>query len=235
MLAAWKESGGFAGTFSPNAAFVETVYPMSAGTTYTVQVVWKTNWAAIGATIAAGAGPIGSDFSPTRLTADVLPSGYQSAVSSAQYTLSSSDGGTWHPIDPTQLVTGTFSPSVNEDVVVSGNADLWTSTAGYNQDLGIEVSVDGAPPVLVAWKEFGRVRGDLLAQRRLRPDGVPAGSKPHLRLLAVVEDQQAGGGGDHLRRGGAAGDRLLADPPHRRPADVRFAAQRPPDSWRRWP
>ena len=159
VLAAWKESGGFAGTFSPNAAFVETVYPMSAGTTYTVQIVWKTNKAAIGATIAAGAGPISSAFSPTRLTADVLPAGYQSVVSTTQYSSINSNGSTWAPIDPTHLVTTAFAPSSAESVVVSGNADLWTANAGYNQDLGIFVSVNGATPVLVAWKESGGFAG----------------------------------------------------------------------------
>ena len=159
VLAAWKESGGFAGTYSPNAAFVETVYPMSAGTTYTVQIVWKTNKAAIGATIAAGAGPISSAFSPTRLTADVLPAGYQSVVSTTQYSSINSNGSTWAPIDPTHLVTTAFAPSSAESVVVSGNADLWTANAGYNQDLGIFVSVNGGTPTLVAWKESGGFAG----------------------------------------------------------------------------
>jgi uncharacterized protein YvpB len=159
VLAAWKESGGFAGTFSPNAAFVETVYPMSAGTTYTVQIVWKTNKAAIGATIAAGAGPISSAFSPTRLTADVLPAGYQSLVSTQQYRSVNSNGSTWAEIDPTHLVTTAFAPSSAVSEVVSGNADLWTANAGYNQDLGIFVSVNGGTPVLVAWKESGGFAG----------------------------------------------------------------------------
>jgi hypothetical protein len=64
----WKESGGFAGTFSPNAAHVETVVPLAAGTAYTVTLVWKTNHSG-SSTIAAGAGPIGGKFSPTRLSA----------------------------------------------------------------------------------------------------------------------------------------------------------------------
>ena len=69
----WKESGGYAGTFSPNAAYVEAVAPMNAGVTYTVKVVWKTNKPAGGAvTIAAGAGPIGGKFSPTRLSARLV-------------------------------------------------------------------------------------------------------------------------------------------------------------------
>lgn len=66
---AWKESGGFAGTYSPNAAYVEAIVPLAAGTAYTVKVVWKTNKPAAGGSIYAGAGPIGGKFSPTKLTA----------------------------------------------------------------------------------------------------------------------------------------------------------------------
>jgi hypothetical protein len=158
VLAAWKESGGFAGTFSPNAAFVETVYPMTGGTTYMVQIVWKTNKAAIGTTIAAGAGPIGSAYSPTRLTADVLPAGYATAVSTQQYTLTNSNGSSWTLIDASHLTT-TLTPASSEDAVISGNADLWTATAGVNQDIGIFVSEDGNTATLVAWKESGGFAG----------------------------------------------------------------------------
>ena len=72
-IAAWKESGGFAGTFSPNAAMVHTVLPMTAGTTYTIKLRWKTNTPASGATIYAGAGPIAGHFSPTGLTVQLVP------------------------------------------------------------------------------------------------------------------------------------------------------------------
>jgi hypothetical protein len=68
---AWKESGGFAGTFSPNAAYVQIAVNLKGGTTYTMQLLWKTNKSAPGATIYAGAGPLpagSSTFSPTRLT-----------------------------------------------------------------------------------------------------------------------------------------------------------------------
>jgi len=157
-VVAWKESGGFAGTYSPNAAFVETVYQLAGGTTYTVEIVWKTNKPAIGMTIAAGAGAGPTVYSPTRLTAEVLPAEYQTAVSTQQYSLTGSDGATWQPIDLGNLSTA-FSPTVDENVVVSGNADLWTANAGYNQDLGIFVSVDRTPATLVAWKESGGFAG----------------------------------------------------------------------------
>ena len=67
---AWKESGGSAGTFSPNAAFVQSVIPLQANTTYTLTLVWKTNLAS-GATIFAGAGgaPVFSESEITALLA----------------------------------------------------------------------------------------------------------------------------------------------------------------------
>ena len=66
-LVAWKESGGFAGTFSPNAAYVQTVIPLAAASTYTITLKWKANKATTG-TIYAAAGSTGN-FSPTRVTA----------------------------------------------------------------------------------------------------------------------------------------------------------------------
>jgi hypothetical protein len=72
---AWKESGGNAGTFSPNAAYVQAVTPVHAGTTYTIKLAWKSNRSAMGTTIFAGAGawPSGSGlFSPTRLTVQLV-------------------------------------------------------------------------------------------------------------------------------------------------------------------
>ncbi len=67
VIAAWKESGGSSGTFSPNAALAETVIDLAAGTTDTITLEWKTNVPSRG-TIHAGAGPIGSGYSPTVLT-----------------------------------------------------------------------------------------------------------------------------------------------------------------------
>ena len=73
-LISWKESGGFAGTFSPNAAFVHgIVRTLAAGTTYRIALRWKTNKPAGGVTIYSGAGPISGQFSPTRLTVQLLP------------------------------------------------------------------------------------------------------------------------------------------------------------------
>jgi hypothetical protein len=157
-LVAWKESGGFAGTFSPNAAFVQSVYAMTSGTTYVFKLKWRTNRPDPNG-IYAGAGPIGGQYSPTRLTAEVVPAGTnpQSNAITTQQFLSSSDGASWVPVSAT--LDQTIAPSAQSVVVLSGNADLWTATAGYNQDLGVFVSIGGAADQLVAWKESGGFNG----------------------------------------------------------------------------
>jgi hypothetical protein len=157
-LIAWKESGGYAGIFSPNAAFVHSVYAMTAGTTYVFKLKWKTNRSDPGA-IYAGAGPIGAQYSPTRLTAEVLPSGTnpQSNAITSQPWLTSSDGASWAAVSA--ALDQTIAPTAQTIVVISANADLWTATPGYNQDLGIFVSIGGAADQLVAWKESGGYNG----------------------------------------------------------------------------
>lgn len=154
----WKESGGFAGTFSPNAAYVQGSYSMQAGFTYVFKLVWKANHAAPGTAIFAGAGPIGNTFSPTRLTAQLVPAGVSSAVITTQKQLAGSDGTTWTDIDATNLAVN-FNGSLGTSAVISANADLWTATSGINQDLGIFVTSPGGAPQLVAWKESGGSAG----------------------------------------------------------------------------
>ena len=154
-IVAWKESGGFAGTFSPNAAFVQTVYPMTAGTTYRITLQWKANKPAGGASIFAGAGST-APYSPTRLTATLLPDSagqLVTAVANQQYSLTGSDGRTWRDMDPTNL-TFSYTPASSGTAVLSANGDLWTTSVGYNQDLGI--SVNGA---IAGWKESGGFAG----------------------------------------------------------------------------
>ena len=159
QLLAWKESGGFAGTFSPNAAFVRGTFAVSSGNTYVFKLKWKTNKNASGATIFAGAGPINSQYSPTRLSVQLVSVANSfAAVSTMQYINPNSDGSTWAGIDATNLQV-TMSPGGAAFVVLGGNADLFTANAGYNQDLAIFVSVNGGGDQLVAWKESGGFAG----------------------------------------------------------------------------
>jgi len=161
-LVGWKESGGFAGTFSPNAAYVQTEQPVQAGTQYTATLVWKTNRSAPGVTIRSGSGPLpGSGLSPARLTAEWVPTGgnnLNSVALNQLFALPGSDGATWRPLAG---MTDTFTPSIGTPMaVLSGNADLYTDVAGYNQDIGLMLS-GGAygSGTLVAWKESGGFAG----------------------------------------------------------------------------
>jgi hypothetical protein len=152
---AWKESGG-AGTFSPNASFVQAALPVSAGS-ITVKLQWKANQNNAG-TIWAGAGH-SPTFSPSRVTVLFLSGAGTPVdkVSTMQYPLSNSDGATWMPVDLAKFTT-TYTPSNDCQVILGGNADLWTTTAGVNQDLGIYMN-DGTTPTVPgqpeAWKESG--------------------------------------------------------------------------------
>jgi hypothetical protein len=155
---AWKESGGSAGTYSPNAAFVQAALPVSGGVPYTARLQWKANKGSAG-WIHSGAGPIGGSFSPTRLTVVLVPAPGPAAVSTQQYSAVNSDGRSQQPMDLSKLKL-TLAPGVNTNYAISANADLWTSIAGYNQDLGLMVS-GGAygTGTLVAWKESGGFAG----------------------------------------------------------------------------
>jgi hypothetical protein len=166
----WKESGGSAGTFSPNAAYLQAVRLLQAGTTYNIKVQWKTNKSAAGATIFAGAGPIGPDFSPTRLTVQLVPNAGGAAATASsvnQFILTNSDGSIWTDLGPSADPTVPFTAPTSGKVVISANADLWTANAGFNQDLGITASggtgvgttyptIAGQPEV---WKESGGFAG----------------------------------------------------------------------------
>ncbi len=164
---AWKESGGVSspasprsGAFSPNAAFVQTVVPVTAATAYTATLTWKAN-RPDPYSIWAGAGPIAGAFSPTRITAMLVPATSATVFhkpSTLQYANTGSNGSTWNTIDGTNLSLSFTPPAGSWLAFVSGNADLWTSTAGYNQDLGVSMS-GGAYPTTPgqpeAWKESG--------------------------------------------------------------------------------
>jgi hypothetical protein len=159
-VAAWKESGGFGGTFSPNAAFAQWALPMTATTPYAVSMAWKTNKPQpAGAQIRAGAGL--GPFSPTRLTLHFIPNGtgVSQAATTGQPRLSGSDGATWTPVDSSATLT--VNPS-NCLAIIGANADLWTANAGFNQDLAIAIQpVDGVayPGGIAGWKESGGVLG----------------------------------------------------------------------------
>ena len=154
---AWKESGGIAAAYSPNATSVETVTPLAAGHSYVLKLKWKANRAASGVSLHAGAGTYATGFSPTTLAAQLLPAAsVASSAPAALYSLAGSDGASWQPLDASALALS-FTPAADGSAVLSASADLWTEVAGYNEDLGLFLSSGGGPESLVAWKEGGGV------------------------------------------------------------------------------
>ena len=130
---------------------------MSAGN-YVFHLKWKANRLDHAPTgIFSGAGS--SPYSPTRLTAEVVtaPGNPKSTAIMTQPVMNGNDGVTWQPIS--SALDQPITPSSDAVVNVSANADLWTATAGFNQDLGIFVSVAGGQDQLIAWKESGGFNG----------------------------------------------------------------------------
>src|SRR3984893_12342301 len=157
---AWKESGGFNGTYSPNAAFVEKVIDVSANVDYTVRLQWKSNKRDAG-TIFAGAGPLANGtFSNTRLTAQLIPADWQvyTAESRNQYAIAGSNGQDFVPVDPVKLGFSFTSPT-GGTAFFEANADLWTPATGYNQDIGVLVNPFPNSTQLATWKESGGFGG----------------------------------------------------------------------------
>ena len=176
---AWHESGGYAGTYSPNAAFVQETCGMAANTTYTVTLQWKSNKPMQSSSgIYIGAGPLSSSsyYSPTSLYGVLEPgaSPWTGATSASQYSLAGSDGQTWQDVDTS--LQRTFTASQNCTAHITANADLWTATGGVNQDLGIAVARAGQPGSVVAWHESGGFAGTFSPNAAFVQASVPLSS-----------------------------------------------------------
>jgi hypothetical protein len=158
---AWKESGGFAGTFSPNAAFVETALPVTNGQHVSLTLCWKANKPAPAGTVYGAAGTASTYFSPTRLTAEFVPAGgLSSHAQSLSYRLNTQQpdaASNWYEVDPSLRTT--VSTGTGQTLWLGANMDLWTAAAGYNQDFGIFVGTDCWIGHLLAWKESGGFAG----------------------------------------------------------------------------
>jgi len=160
----------------------------------------------------AGAGPwpsTSTNFSPTALAARLVPDSLgwvQSAVSRQQYLLHNSDGATWQEIDPANLST-TLNTFNSGFAVVTANADLWTTQAGYNQDSGIyspEADTSQFPGGIVAWKESGGFAGTFSPNAAFVQTVFPVngGSTYHFSLRWKT-NKNAAGSNDYIVAGAA--------------------------------
>jgi len=196
-VVAWKESGGYNGTFSPNAAFVHGVTPLAAGTTHVIKLVWKSNKADAG-TIFAGAGG-GAPFSPTRLSVELVPATSPNLVTAAttsQPSLSGSNGTSWTSMG---VDLPSFTPSVSGTAILSANVDLWTANAGFNQDIGI--SLNGS---VVAWKESGGFGGTFSPNAAFVQWALPMTATPY-NVSLVWKTNKAQPAGAQIRAGAGLG------------------------------
>jgi hypothetical protein len=139
------------------------------------------------ASIFAGAGPIEGDrrfsawplgYSPTRLNVHLVPAAAATVVttvSTQQYHLTGSNGSTWTDIDATGLNL-TVPVAADSTAVISGNADLFTANAGFNQDIAL--NVDGS---IASWKESGGFAGTFSPNEAFVQAVVPltASASPH--------------------------------------------------------
>src|SRR5205807_8938970 len=83
--------------------------------------------------------------------------------SQKQYSLTGSNGTTWSTMDAVSLQETVNVPATGSWIaIVSANVDLWTSKAGFNQDVGIKVSGGLFPSAAgqpEGWKESGGFAG----------------------------------------------------------------------------
>ena len=156
----WKEGGGRS-AYAPASVAAQTPYTMQKGMTYNVVLEWKTNVTQpSGSSIQAGAGA-GPAFSPTTLTAVLTPSAKNlvasaSSTGAIQFTTSSTS---WVVMD--NSVTTTFTAPNNGNALLSASADVFASTVGTAQDVGIcvaqasHLTAGCGNGTVVAWEENG--------------------------------------------------------------------------------
>jgi hypothetical protein len=87
---------------------------------------------------AASSGSLTQQVNAACLTASSAPA-IGIASSTNQYSLHNSDGTSWQGIDAANLSL-TCTPTANQSLLLTANADLFTANTGFNQDLGIFVN-----------------------------------------------------------------------------------------------
>jgi hypothetical protein len=75
-----------------------------------------------------------------------------SACSRGQYSQTNSNGSMWKDLDTTKLSLS-FTRASSGWAIITGNADLWTANAGYNQGCSRPwTSTDPNRPTRLVWK-----------------------------------------------------------------------------------
>jgi len=144
-VVAWKGGGEYTGS-SPDPVYVQEPYAMTSGTTYSLELMWRsaTSMASSpGAFLEAGdpVPPYGPGFSPTTLNALLTPTSdnliaYATTSAATQYTTTSTSWTLMGSSVETSFTTP--SGSSNFNALLSASADLFSSSSNFtNADMGI--------------------------------------------------------------------------------------------------
>jgi RHS repeat-associated protein len=142
-VVAWKDGGEYTGS-SPDPVYIQQPYSMTAGTTYSLELMWRaTTPMSPGVFLEAGdpVPPTGPGFSPSTINALLTPSSdnyVASAVSPGSVAFSTSSA-TWTIMD-TSVQTSFTTPAggSNFSTLLTASADLYSlSSAFTNADMGI--------------------------------------------------------------------------------------------------
>jgi RHS repeat-associated protein len=142
-VVAWKDGGEYTGS-SPDPVYVQDPYPMTANTTYSLELMWRTATAMPAGAFVEGGDPVppyGPGFSPSTLNALLTPNAdnYVAKAVSTGSTLFSTSATTWQLMDST-VETSFTTPagSSNFSTLLSASADLFSSSSAFTSaDMGI--------------------------------------------------------------------------------------------------
>lgn len=198
-VVAWEESNAQgAGAVSPVS--VHGVIPLKAGTAYTITLEWKE---AVPTNFFNSAIRTSPDLSPTQLMAEVIPTVSPTSVfaagSAQQYSLNGSDGKAWQAVDASRLVLH-VTPAADSTALLSGAADLFSTAAGTNQDLGIAVSTTGSNAPVI-WEE----NGGLTANTSSVLGAIPLKKGLHYTIKLVWKANRQDSGGIGAQGGQGSG------------------------------
>ncbi len=142
-VVAWKGGGEYTGS-SPDPVSVQEPYAMTAGTTYSLELMWRSATAMPAGAFLEGGDPVppaGPGFSPSTLNALLTPTSdnYTASAVSSGTVLFSTASTTWQLMD-SSVETSFTTPagSSNFNTLLSASADLFSSSSAFTSaDMGI--------------------------------------------------------------------------------------------------
>jgi RHS repeat-associated protein len=150
VVVAWKDGGEYTGS-SPDPVYVQEPYGMNAGTTYSLELMWRPATSEpAGVFLEAGdpVPPDGPGFSPTTLNALLTPTsdGFVASKVSSGTSQFSTTSTAWTLMD-SSVETSFMTPagSGNYSTLLTASADLYSSSSAWtNADIAICIAASTA-------------------------------------------------------------------------------------------